>query len=337
MTNVVPFNSKKRLEVSLQPADLSVAQAAVAALVKGTQIPPSIEDLPAYKKTMAEFLARYPADVLLEAVNEAIPNHKWLPGTNEMIALCEKLIAPRRAELDALKWAEDYERRAAAERAARRAEREQLQAERERDAQAQRARREAKISWLQGIEDRSRRRFGDAGPLEGDVARADSISNSLVSRAESRIAWHAALDRGEEWAAKFCRLMALAARIRDAVQEGRARWDIGLALAKKLRTDEAEVRRLIDEIERRPGGTGEMLTESFWVELWRVHRACGCDVPADVVFPEDLAAALQSARTAAAPLVEVREILDRQFAEEWERRPGRLVLPGPPEPAKEQQ
>ena len=57
MTNVVPFESKKRLEVSLQPADLSVAQAAVAALVKGTQIPPSIEDLPAYKKTMAEFLA----------------------------------------------------------------------------------------------------------------------------------------------------------------------------------------------------------------------------------------------------------------------------------------
>ena len=95
MTNVVPFDSKKRLEVSLQPADLSVAQAAVAALVKGTQIPPSIEDLPAYKKTMAEFLARYPADVLLEAVNEAIPNHKWLPGTNEMIALCEKLIASR--------------------------------------------------------------------------------------------------------------------------------------------------------------------------------------------------------------------------------------------------
>ena len=97
MTNVVPFDSKKRLEVSLQPADLSVAQAAVAALVKGTQIPPSIEDLPAYKKTMAEFLARYPADVLLEAVNEAIPNHKWLPGTNEMIKLCERLIAPRRA------------------------------------------------------------------------------------------------------------------------------------------------------------------------------------------------------------------------------------------------
>jgi hypothetical protein len=337
MTNVVPLDPERRLEVSLQPADLSVAQAAVAALVKGTQIPPSIEDLPAYKKTMAEFLARYPADVLLEAVNEAILNHKWLPGTNEMIKLCERLIAPRRAELDALKWAEDYERRAAAERAARRAEREQLQAERERDAQAQRARREAKIRWLQGIEDRARRRFGDAGPLEGDVALADSISNSLVSRAGSRIAWHAALGRSEEWAAKFCRLMALAARIRDAVQEGRARWDIGLALAKKLRTDEAEVRRLIDEIERRPGGTGEMLTESFWVELWRVHRACGCDVPADVVFPEDLAAALQSARTAAAPLVDVREILDRQFAEEWERRPGRLVSSGPPETAKEQQ
>ena len=315
MTNVVPLDPKRRLEVSLQPADLSVAQAAVAALVNGTQIPPSIQDLPAYKKTMAEFLARYPADVLLEAVNEAIPNHKWLPGTNEMIKLCERLIAPRRAELDALKWAEDYERRAAAERAARRAEREQLQAERERDAQAQRARREAHLRRLHGIEDRARQQFGDAGPLQGDVELADSIVDRL--RRGHETSWLNALDRGEEWAAKFCRLMALAARIRDAVLEGRARWDEGLELAKQLTIDEAEVRRRIDEIERRPSGPGETLTGGFWVGLCRVHRACGCDVPRDVVFPEDQAAALETARRAVAELADVRAVIDRQTAQEW--------------------
>jgi hypothetical protein len=332
MTNVVPFDSKKRLEVSLQPADLSVAQAAVAALVKGTQIPPSIEDLPAYKKTMAEFLARYPADVLLEAVNEAIPNHKWLPGTNEMIELCEKLIAPRRAELDALKWAEDYERRAAAERAAKQAKWEQLQAERERDAQAQRKRQEARIMWLQGVERRARERFGDAGPLPGDVELADSIVGWVRRGYES--SWLNALNDGEEWAAKFCRLMALAARIRDAVLAGRARWDVGLALAKKLTTDEAEVRRLIDEIERRPGGTGEMLTEGFWVELWRVHRACGCDVPADVVFPEDQAAALK--RLDLSALAQERAVIDRQTEQEWAaKRAARRIVAAPPEPAQE--
>jgi hypothetical protein len=136
-------------------------------------------------------------------------------------------------------------------------------------------------------------------------------------------------------AVKFCRLMALAARIRDAVLEGRARWNEGLALAKKLTVDEAEVRRLIEAIERRDSGIGEQPTEGFFTSLWRVHRACGCDVPHDVVFPEDQAAALQ--RLDLSALKDVREILDRQVLEEWERRPGRLVSSGPPESAKAQQ
>ena len=60
--------------------------------------------------------------------------------------------------------------------------------------------------------------------------------------------------------------------------------------------------------------------ELWEVELWRVHRACGGDVPRDVVFPEDLAAALQSVWTETAALMDVREILDRQAAEEWAAR-----------------
>ena len=191
---------------------------------------------------------------------------------------------------------------------------------------------EAKIRWLEGAERRARERFGDAGPLPGDVERADSIVRRVRRGYES--SWLNALNDGEEWAAKFCRLMALAARIRDAVLAGRARWDVGLALAKKLTTDEAEVRRLIDEIERRPGGTGEMLTESFWVELWRVHRACGCDVPADVVFPEDQAAALK--RLDLSALAQERAVIDRQTEQEWAaKRAARRIVAAPAEPAQE--
>jgi hypothetical protein len=346
MTNVIQLDPEKRaIEASLRPAGLEVAQAAVKALAKKLAVMPSIEDPQAFKKTMAEFLAPYPADVLLAAVNEAIarversPDGRvrvlgfdCMPSTRQMVEICERLIAPRRAELRALKWAEDYERRAAAERAAKQAKWEQLQAERERDAQAQRKRQEARIMWLQGVERRARERFGDAGPLPGDVELADSIVGWVRRGYES--SWLNALNDGEEWAAKFCRLMALAARIRDAVLAGRARWDVGLALAKKLTTDEAEVRRLIDEIERRPGGTGEMLTESFWVELWRVHRACGCDVPADVVFPEDQAAALK--RLDLSALAQERAVIDRQTEQEWAaKRAARRIVAAPPEPAQE--
>jgi hypothetical protein len=252
--NVIPIDAKKR-------TDLSEAQQAVALLAKALPIMPSIQDPAAFKAIMAERLARYPAAVLMAAINQAINDFKQMPSIHEMIVLCDRLVPPRPERLEAIEW-------------------EQLQNERQRDAQAQRVRKERRIMWLQDVERRARERFGDA--LAGDIALADSIVVE-VRRGGCEIYWQDALAAGEEWAAKFCRLMALAARIRDAVHGGRARWDVGLALAKNLTTnDEAEVRELIDEIDCLPGGFGERLTGSFWVQLWRVHRACGCDVPANV-------------------------------------------------------
>jgi hypothetical protein len=94
------------------------------------------------------------------------------------------------------------------------------------------------------------------------------------------------------------------------------------------------LRHQIDEIERRPGVIGETLTESFWVvELWRVHRACGCDVPRDVVFPENQAAAMEQARTAAASLADVTAVLTRQFEQQfWADRAAKgWAVPAPPQ------
>ena len=105
-----------------------------------------------------------------------------------------------------------------------------------------------------------------------------------------------------------------------------------LDLLKVLITDEAEVRHLVEQIERRHGGPGELLTESFWtMRLWRVHRACGCDVPTDVVFLEDQAAALK--RLDLSALADVSAVIDRQSAQEWaaKRAAKGWLVPAPPQ------
>ena len=87
--------------------------------------------------------------------------------------------------------------------------------------------------------------------------------------------------------------------------------------------DETEVRRQIEEIERRHGGIGETPTEGFWRALWKIHSACGLDVPR---FPEDAAAAaLDNLKhlTALAEWADTRAILDEQALVRWRCcRPG---------------
>jgi hypothetical protein len=168
MSNVIPMDPKKRIEASLQPASPSEAQAAVAMLAKALPIMPSIQDPQAFKGIMAEFLAAYPADVLIAAVDQAVQKFKHMPSTAEMIELCKGLVYPRREALNRLERIE-YENQHEAER--RRTER---AAAAEREA-AEEARRQATIRWLRGIEERARERLGDAAPLPGDVAFAYSI------------------------------------------------------------------------------------------------------------------------------------------------------------------
>jgi hypothetical protein len=114
--NVIPIDPKKRIEASLQPAELSEAQAAVAMLAKALPIMPSIQDPPAFKAIMAKRLASYPADVLMAAVNQAIDDFKEMPSIHEMIQLCERLIGPRRAAQRDLRVREAREQEAAERR-----------------------------------------------------------------------------------------------------------------------------------------------------------------------------------------------------------------------------
>ena len=326
MSNVIPMDPKKRIEASLQPASPSEAQAAVAMLAKALPIMPSIQDPQAFKGIMAEFLAAYPADVLIAAVHQAVQTFKHMPSTAEMIELCKGLVHPRREALNRLERIEYEKQREAERRATERA----AEAERE-------ARRQATIRWLRGIEERARERLGDAAPLSGDVALAYSISNSMVNRSGRSVKWHQALKGGELWAAQYCRLMALAERTRQAIRQGRITWDECLAIAKLISRDEAAARSAVEQAEARAARSQCEFPppESFWDALYRIRKKCGIDVPRSK-DPDAVATAAKTAKhlTALAGLADVRKILDRQVQEAWASKP-HLTLTRP-EPAGEQ-
>jgi len=235
MTKVISLDPKKRIAAPLQPAKLSEVQGAVTLLAKALPIMPSIQDPEAFKGIMAEFLAAYPADVLITAVHQAVQKFKHMPSTAEMIELCKGLVHPRREELNRLERIEHEKQREAERRGTERA------AEAQREA-AEEARRQATIRWLRGIEERARERLGDAAPLPGDVALAYSISNSVVNRSEKSVSWPQALKGGELWAAQYCRLLALAERTSQAIRQGRIAWDECLAITKLISRDEAAAR-----------------------------------------------------------------------------------------------
>jgi hypothetical protein len=322
---------KREIEVSLRPATPCEINVFIAALQSWIKKSPAIEDPKAFWQAMREDVAKYPIDVLMDAAKQArgLRGFNWTPSIKEMVELCERLMEPRRAELRAIHRAES-DRRAREQEAVERAAEAEREAERQREREAHR---QAEIERLRKLEAGARKRFGDDGPLPGDVQLADSISNSEVSRGGNRISWQAALAAGELWAAKFSRLMALAARLRQALEQGRVSWDRALTIAKMISADEANVRRQIDDIEGVAASyPGDQPTESFWRALWKIHAACGLDARQ---FPEDAAAAaIENLKnlTGLQKLADVRAIIDRQASEEWQqrrqRRPVRIPSAG---------
>jgi hypothetical protein len=280
---------------------------------------------------MAEFLAAYPADVLVAAVNEAITRvvvspedgsvrvlgFDCMPSTRQMVEICERLIEPRRAQLRAIERAENECRAHEQEAAARAAEAEQ---EAQRAAEKE-ARRQA---YMQGLEERARERFGNDAPLPGDIELVDSIFEIFkpVRRGGSHIWLLDALDRGEPSAAKFCRLMALAERTRRASQQGRIAWNECLAIGKLISRDEVAARAEVEKAEAREARQeyAAQPPESFWSALRRINKACGLDVPPSE-DPDAIPTAVENLKhltgLAAPELAAVREISERQMREKW--------------------
>ena len=111
--------------------------------------------------------------------------------------------------------------------------------------------------------------------------RSLDATGRLWPSCEQRLLLNAALAEGERWAAKYCRLMALAQRTRQAIEQGRIAWDECLAIAKLISRDEAAARSEVEKAEAREARQGYAAPppESFKDRLWGIHKACGLDVP----------------------------------------------------------
>ena len=165
---------KREIEVSLRPATPCEINVFIAALQSWIKKSPAIEDPKAFWQAMREEVAKYPIDVLMESAKQArgLRGFSWTPSIKEMVELCERLMEPRRAELRAIQRAEDV-RRAREQEAVERAAEAEREAERQREREAYR---QAERERLRTLEAEARKRFGDDGPLPGDVELADSLS-----------------------------------------------------------------------------------------------------------------------------------------------------------------
>jgi hypothetical protein len=320
--NVLP-ELQREIEESLKPASRQEIAKAVVVVAAAFIIPTNaIQDKEAYFQAMLRTLGSlgYPADTINEAIMRlhAKPGQRFTPATGEIVEIAEQLTEERRLRLRAIDRMQTEHRRRQWVAAERKAE-----AERETKRAAEReAHRQAELERLRKLEVQARERFGDDGPLPGDVELADSLSQPLVGRAGRRVSWRAALGEGEHWAAQYCRQMALAAHVKRAHEQGRVSWDDALAVVKLIVVCEASARQQIKEMEGRSAKhQASTLTESFWRAIWKIVKACGLDAPD---FPEDAAAAAADALkrvTGLAELADTRAVLDQQALEEWEQRP----------------
>src|SRR3984893_9223579 len=153
------------LKIGRHPAVGAVVVDELAEHVVGAGVDPEfgrpIVEPEKFGEVMAIDLAGYPADILKEAVGHARRTLDWFPSIKEMIAICERLIEPRRNQYRAIWQMKAEHRRRRQETAERKAEA-GLKGESEMEREAHRQR-------LRDLEVQARERLGDDAPLPGDL------------------------------------------------------------------------------------------------------------------------------------------------------------------------
>jgi hypothetical protein len=219
---------RESIEASLKPAPLADIRKAVAVLVASFKIPSNLEDPPMFTRLMINDLAIYAADILDEAIRRARRTFKWLPSIAEMVEICDQLVGERRSWLRTADqmMGEHHRRREKAER--------EDHGRRLREEQA------ARIRAL----------HGDAVAVSPDEIELATYLRPIMHWPIGKIfAWHECLDRGELWAARHCRRLALAERARRAELKGLIPPGRSAVIARLAMVDEPAARwKLVDEI-----------------------------------------------------------------------------------------
>jgi hypothetical protein len=236
----------EEIEASLVPASPSQVTKATMVLMGSFKIGADLlEDRPTFARAMKAELAKFPADLLDQAITgvRRDPKFPFLPSIGEMVAICDELLRERRKFLNRVHWMEAaHDRRRDQEREA--AEREHAEAE---AAERDRRRREEQLL-------RIRERCG-IGLSAEEIELAWGLRRTMHWPLGTSTPWYESLDAGELWAAKLCRRLALAARaaraefvaarfIPTSIPSGHAAAITRLAL-----DDEAGARRQLEEIE----------------------------------------------------------------------------------------
>jgi hypothetical protein len=223
---------RESIDASLKPAPLADIRKAVAVLVASFKIPSNLEDPPMFTRLMINDLAMYPADILDEASRRARRMFKWLPSIAEMVEICDQLVGERRSWLrTADQMMEEHHRRR------EKAERED-HGRRLRDEQA------ARIRAL----------HGDAVAVSPDEIELATYLRPIMRWPIGKMfAWHESLHRGELWAARLCRRLALAERAKRAEVKGLIPPGRAAAIATLVLIDESATRsKFSDEIGEDP-------------------------------------------------------------------------------------
>jgi hypothetical protein len=223
---------REAIDASLRPAPLEEIRKAVAVIVASFKIPSNLEDPPTFTRLMINDLAMYPADILGEAISHARRTFKWLPSIAEMVEICDQLLGKRRSLLcTADRMMEEHHRR-------------RQKAEREDHGRRLREEQAARIRAL----------YGDAVAVSPDEIKLATYFRPIMHWPIGKMfAWHESLNRGELWAARLCRRLALAERAKRAEVKGLIPPGRAAAIVTLVLVDESATRsKFADEIGEDP-------------------------------------------------------------------------------------
>jgi hypothetical protein len=223
---------REAIDANLRPAPLEKIRKAVALIVASFKIPSNLEDPPTFTRLMINDLAVYPADILNKAISHARRTFKWLPSIAEIVEICDQLVDERRSWLRTVdRMMEEHHRRR------RKVEQEENE----------RCRREELAARIRAL-------HGDAVAVSPEEIELACFLRPLMHWPIGKIfAWRESLDRGELWAARHCRRLALVERARRAESKGLIPPGHAIAIARLAMLDTPAARwKLADEIGEDP-------------------------------------------------------------------------------------